>query len=151
MFKFRFGFLLMSALFVVIALAACSAPPTSAPAQATAVPVAPTAAPSSGAVVVTDALGRTVKFDKPPQRIVIAGKAFFMIVDAIYLFPDARITHHGGGSRHQNRALTLCRNRGSARRRRARSTPPSADSGSRNTRSGSPRSPCASRKSTYAR
>lgn len=89
MFKNRWGFLLTVALFVV-ALAACSALPTSAPVQATMVPVAPTAAPSAGAVVVTDAMGRTVKFDKPPQRIVIAGKAFFMIVDAIYLFPEAK-------------------------------------------------------------
>lgn len=38
---------------------------------------------------VTDALGRTISFDSPPQRIVVAGKAFFMITDALYLFPGA--------------------------------------------------------------
>lgn len=40
-------------------------------------------------VTVTDALGRNVSFAQPPQRIAITGKAFFMIVDAIYLFPEA--------------------------------------------------------------
>jgi iron complex transport system substrate-binding protein len=38
---------------------------------------------------VTDALGRNVSFDSAPQRIVVAGKAFFMITDALYLFPGA--------------------------------------------------------------
>ncbi len=36
-----------------------------------------------------DALGRNVNFDLPPQRIVLTGKAFFMIADALYLFPEA--------------------------------------------------------------
>lgn len=43
----------------------------------------------SQALTVTDALERTIKFKTPPQRIVVAGKAFFMIADALYLFPDA--------------------------------------------------------------
>jgi iron complex transport system substrate-binding protein len=30
-----------------------------------------------------------VKFDKVPQRIVLAGKAYFMILNALYLFPEA--------------------------------------------------------------
>lgn len=38
---------------------------------------------------VTDALGRTVTFNGKPQRIILAGKALFMIADAIYLFPEA--------------------------------------------------------------
>ena len=37
---------------------------------------------------VTDALGRTVEFDSPPQRVVQAGRAAIMLVDAMYLFPD---------------------------------------------------------------
>jgi iron complex transport system substrate-binding protein len=78
-------------MFVVVTLAACrSVPPTSALVQVTAVPVTPTAVPSSNVIIVTDAMNRTVKFDKVPQRIVLAGKAFFMIVDAIYLFPEAK-------------------------------------------------------------
>jgi len=38
---------------------------------------------------VTDALGRAVPLTAPPQRIVIAGRANFMLNDAVYLFPDA--------------------------------------------------------------
>jgi iron complex transport system substrate-binding protein len=108
----KFRFVLVAALFVSILLAACSAPaqptvapaqPTAAPAkpsaapvqstvvpaQSTAAPAAPTAAPATGPIVVTDALGRTIKFDKPPQRLVLTGKAFFMVMDALYLFPEA--------------------------------------------------------------
>ncbi len=44
---------------------------------------------TSGPITVTDALGRTVTFEKTPTRIVLAGKALFMLADAIYLFPDA--------------------------------------------------------------
>ena len=44
---------------------------------------------TSGSFTVTDALGRDVTFDKIPQRIVLAGKAFFMVADAIYTFPEA--------------------------------------------------------------
>lgn len=36
-----------------------------------------------------DALGREVRFNAPPERIVIAGRGVFMIGDAIYLFPQA--------------------------------------------------------------
>ncbi len=39
---------------------------------------------------VQDALGRIVPFSAPPQRVVIAGKALFMLADAVYLFPQAR-------------------------------------------------------------
>jgi iron complex transport system substrate-binding protein len=55
-------------------------------------PLAPEATPtaSTGGLTVTDALGRTVEFATPPQRIVIAGKATLTIVDTMYLFPDAR-------------------------------------------------------------
>jgi iron complex transport system substrate-binding protein len=38
---------------------------------------------------VTDALGRTVRFDAVPERIVIAGRAVVSIVNALYLFPGA--------------------------------------------------------------
>lgn len=45
---------------------------------------------SGGALSVTDALGRTVKLEGPPQRITVAGRAGLLIVDAMYLFPVAR-------------------------------------------------------------
>lgn len=44
---------------------------------------------STGGFTVTDALGRNVTFEKAPQRIVLVGKALFMVADAIYLFPEA--------------------------------------------------------------
>ena len=44
---------------------------------------------ATGPIVVTDALGREVTLDQAPQRIVITGKALFMVADAVYLFPEA--------------------------------------------------------------
>lgn len=38
---------------------------------------------------VTDTLGRTLRFEKIPERIVIAGRATLLLVDAVYLFPGA--------------------------------------------------------------
>ncbi|MFP4345020.1 MAG: ABC transporter substrate-binding protein [Anaerolineales bacterium] len=52
-----------------------TAPPTEAPAET---------------ITVTDARGREVTFEEPPRRIVIAGRANFMLNDAVYLFPEAR-------------------------------------------------------------
>jgi iron complex transport system substrate-binding protein len=58
--------------------------------QASPTPTPPTSSvPSTGAFTVTDALGRQVSFDSVPQRIVLAGKALFMVADAIYTFPEA--------------------------------------------------------------
>jgi iron complex transport system substrate-binding protein len=42
-----------------------------------------------GGFTITDALGREITFKKSPERIVLAGKALFMLADAIYTFPDA--------------------------------------------------------------
>ena len=55
---------------------------------------APTAVPTPEPsnlqpVTVIDALNREVKLPALPQRIVITGKALFMIADAAYIFPDA--------------------------------------------------------------
>ncbi len=44
---------------------------------------------AGGPITVTDALGRTVPFQQPPQRIAVVGKALFMVADAIYAFPEA--------------------------------------------------------------
>lgn len=38
-------------------------------------------------IVVVDALGRTVTLPEVPDRITVAGRAAFMIFDAVYLFP----------------------------------------------------------------
>ena len=37
-----------------------------------------------------DALGRRIALPRPPQRIVVAGRAGFMLSDAAYVFPQAR-------------------------------------------------------------
>ncbi len=44
--------------------------------------------PTPSSLTVTDALGREVTLAAPPQRIVVAGKATIMIMDALYLFPE---------------------------------------------------------------
>ncbi len=41
-------------------------------------------------IVITDALGREVKLEKLPQRIAVTGKASLMILDALYMFPEAK-------------------------------------------------------------
>jgi iron complex transport system substrate-binding protein len=46
----------------------------------------PSAEKSNEGYTVTDALGRDVSFSKVPSRIVLAGKAVFMVADAYYLF-----------------------------------------------------------------
>jgi iron complex transport system substrate-binding protein len=84
MFKSKYWSIVFATVLIVLALAACSAP-----AQPTTAPASTAAAPASGVIVVTDALNRTIKFDKAPQRIVLAGKAFFMVLNALYLFPEA--------------------------------------------------------------
>ena len=50
---------------------------------------APTVAKQPAGYTVVDALGREVQFDQVPSRIVLAGRALFMVADAIYLFPEA--------------------------------------------------------------
>lgn len=67
---------------LAVALSGCAAP-------AAPLPTTPPAAPSPTPITITDALGREVTLEKAPERIVIAGKAFFMVVDAAYLFPEA--------------------------------------------------------------
>ena len=82
-------------LFVLIGmLAGCAKPvPTAVPTEApvpTEIPTTePTVEPTPSPIVITDALGRTVEFDSLPQRVVIAGKAGFMIANAAFLFPEA--------------------------------------------------------------
>ncbi len=50
----------------------------------------PTAVPENlSGFSVTDALGREVTFTALPQRIVIAGKATSLLVNAFYLFPES--------------------------------------------------------------
>jgi len=78
----------------MLVTAACAPKATAVPTAApTAVPAteapAPTLEPTAASITVTDALNRTVTFATPPHKIVLAGKALFMVADAIYLFPEA--------------------------------------------------------------
>jgi iron complex transport system substrate-binding protein len=81
--------LLISTMLAALLLAGCtpSAPPAepgNQPAQTTPLPEEP-----DTAVRIVDALDRTITFEEPPQRIVLAGKALFMVADAMYAFPEA--------------------------------------------------------------
>jgi iron complex transport system substrate-binding protein len=83
----------------ILLLSACARPtPTIAP--------APTLGPS---FILTDALGREVSFQSPPQRIVLAGRALFMIADALYMFPEApeRIAALGDTSQGAGNFISL--------------------------------------------
>lgn len=73
----RFSLLLLT---LTLFLSAC-APATSATLQPA------TSRPST--ITIVDALNRTITLPAAPQRIVLTGKALFMIADAAYLFPDA--------------------------------------------------------------
>src|SRR5512136_313306 len=75
--------LTLPSLVLVLILAACTGAAAPTPTAA------PAATPTPAGFTVTDALGRKVTFAQPPQRIVVVGKALFMIADAIYLFPEA--------------------------------------------------------------
>jgi iron complex transport system substrate-binding protein len=70
---------LVVALLTGLLLGACGSTPPSVPADA-----APTG------LTFTDALGRTLTFDAPPQRMVVAGKSNLTIAETVYLFPEAR-------------------------------------------------------------
>ncbi len=51
---------------------------------------------------ITDTSGYTARLEKPPHRIVIAGKAIFMVQNAVYLFPEASRRVVGLESRNQS-------------------------------------------------
>jgi len=55
----------------------------------------------AGSYRVTDCLGRTLAFPRIPGRIVLAGRATLLILDAVYLFADARSRVVGVGDTDQ--------------------------------------------------
>lgn len=80
---------LLLAFFVL--LAGCAPQAEVNPAPATPMPVTqqpPTATPDTS-ITIVDALNREVTLPTAPQRIVLTGKALFMIADAAYIFPGA--------------------------------------------------------------
>lgn len=71
--------------------------------EAEAIPEAPTTAageiPNDGPVTVTDAAGRTVSLERLPRRIVVAGRAPYMGLHMLYMFPEGRTRLVGAESR----------------------------------------------------
>ncbi len=76
---------LTAAVLVIVLLGGCSSPPPEAPDPR----AQPGTASPAGDLQVVDALGRTVRFLKPPERIVVAGRSTLTVLDAMYLFPEA--------------------------------------------------------------
>ncbi|MFZ5809496.1 MAG: ABC transporter substrate-binding protein [Chloroflexota bacterium] len=73
-------------------------------------PETPSSTPQTPASLkITDALGRTVELPAVPQRIVITGKALFMIADAVYIFPAApqRIVGLGNAGQGASNFISL--------------------------------------------
>ena len=79
-------------LFVVLAVMVTACAPVAGPLARVAAPTEPaSAAPVAGeGLVVEDALGRTITFAQPPQRVVVAGRGTYMVTGAIFAFPAAQ-------------------------------------------------------------
>ena len=88
--KHRTQFYGLTVALVLLAGLFAGCAPKSATPVVTEAPVAATAYPvATSALTITDTLGRTVVFDKMPERIVVAGKATALMVNTLYLFPEA--------------------------------------------------------------
>ncbi|MCD4671039.1 MAG: ABC transporter substrate-binding protein [Anaerolineaceae bacterium] len=81
---------------VEISPTAAAQPSDSAP-QATVAEQPDPTTPEPAGFTVVDGLGREVRFETAPQRIVLTGKAWFLLVDALYAFPasDDRLVATG--------------------------------------------------------
>lgn len=92
----------LSSLLLILGMAAaCSPAATIEPTTVTTeVPTEAATAPETGKFSVTDTLGRLVEFDALPQRIVVAGKSSSLIIDTLYMFPEAaeRVVSYGTGN-----------------------------------------------------
>lgn len=106
--------MLVSLIVITGMLAGCvQSTPTAAPTEAPVTTEAPTTEPTAIStptpVVITDALGRTIEFVELPQRVVIAGKAGFMLSNAVFLFPEAseKIVAYVKGSQTPNDFISM--------------------------------------------
>ena len=75
-------------------------------------PAQPAETPASRAstpIQITDALGRQVTLQSPPERIVVTGKALIMVLDALYTFPEApsRIAAIGSAAQGSTNFISL--------------------------------------------
>lgn len=105
---------------IIFLLGACtpSSPPVSEPTELPAVtdipaeakPAEPASnAPTGEGFTIVDALGREVSFAKAPTRIVVTGRALFMVLDAVYSFPQAseRIVAIGNAAQGSSNFISL--------------------------------------------
>ncbi|MBN1148641.1 MAG: ABC transporter substrate-binding protein [Anaerolineales bacterium] len=83
-FTYALSILLIAAL---IGGCAVNAAPTPGQAVQTQQVESPGSEPASFSV--TDALGQELNFERPPERIALAGRGVFMLADAIFAFPQA--------------------------------------------------------------
>ncbi len=83
----RYRHTLLAALAILMIASACSPavvdPEPQNPTEGTIVPE------TESSFSITDALGRELVFEQPPQRIAIAGRASSLLANALYLFPEA--------------------------------------------------------------
>jgi len=100
----RYRHTLLSALAILLIASACS-PAVVEPEQPTNVGAITSETDSS--FTITDALGREIDFEQPPQRVVIAGRASPLLVNALYLFPEANQRIVGIEIRSQSASPTL--------------------------------------------
>ena len=101
--------LILALLAVMLLSTACSVQATPTAVPATTIEPTIAASPTAALITVTDALGRTVTLAKSPERIVIVGKALFMVADAVYTFPEAgdKIAAMGSTSQSQGNFIPL--------------------------------------------
>ncbi len=83
----RYRHTLLSALAILIIASACS--PTVVEPEAQPTNEGAFASETDSSFTITDALGRELDFEQPPQRLVIAGRASSLLSNALYLFPEA--------------------------------------------------------------
>ncbi len=97
--KYRHIILTSLVILLTFTLASCqndstatSAPPTPTEAETEVEPEpkAEVEIQEDVSITVVDALDREVTFSSPPDRIIIAGKATTLVVNAVYLFPEAQ-------------------------------------------------------------
>lgn len=58
-------------------------------------------------IIVTDGLGRELSFDELPADIIVAGKATTLLLDSLYLFPEAKSRISAIENRSQNLSTFL--------------------------------------------
>ncbi len=83
----RYRHTLLSALAILMIASACS--PTVVESEAQPTSEGAIASEADSSFTITDALGRELDFEQPPQRVVIAGRASALLANALYLFPEA--------------------------------------------------------------